>query len=157
MKIGLSRYDCIEIVDYMLKKMGIEVNSSRFSPGNIYCDEVWTAHALGYDIAPKLSITAPLSSYVSCQRNKMSWREYMVGDILVSLCLGITGFKIHSLNVVIVNPFFGAESILKAKSIEEAMVQADLWFPGDNSREVLSYIAEKEAERKVDGKTRCMA
>ena len=155
MKLGLSRYDCIEIVDYMLKKMGIEVNSSRFSPWNI--DEVWTAHALGYDIAPKLSITAPLSSCVSCQPNKMSWREYMVGDILVSLCLGITGFKIHSLNVVIVNPFFGAESILKAKSIEEAIVQADLWFPGDNSREVLSYIAEKEIERYKDGKTRCMA
>ena len=155
MKLSLHTYECFEIVTYMCKKMGIEIHSNPISSKSM--DEEWHARALNYELDPKLSYTAPMSSCLACQPNAFSWRRHMTSDILVALCLGITGFKIRELNVVIVNPFFGAESILKAKSIEEALVQIDLLFPEDISMKVLSYIAEKEAERNKDGKTRCMA
>ena len=75
----------------------------------------------------------------------------------MAFCLGIRNFKIPELGIHIVNPFFGAKTIVNAKLKEEAVIQADLWFPGDNSEKVHAYIVEKATERHIDGKERQLA
>ena len=64
---------------------------------------------------------------------------------------------VYGFNVVVENPFLKAKSILDAKSKEEAFIQVDLMFPGDNSNKVHAYIVEKIVERHIDGKERQLA
>lgn len=153
----LDVYDCIDVVTCMLKKIGADVHEA--APSGQQRD-YWLLKAtiLGYNLDPMLSFDAPpISSALSISIDEFAWYAYKTYIIFNALCVGIRGFKIHELDTVVVNPFLGAENLCNAKSKEEAFIQIDLAFPGDNSKRVHKYVARKDAERRADGKTRCMA
>ena len=155
--INLSNNECIDVVIHMCKKMGIHVKMEiLFSPFPVEYS-MMHGKAIDFEIEPMLSYETP---WLICNRmraDKFVWKHNETDIVLQALCLGITGFKIRELNVVVTNPFFKAKDILNAKSKEEAIIQADLWFPGDNTKQVHAYVVEKDIERLMNGKTRYVA
>lgn len=120
-------------------------------------DYLLKATILGHKLDPMFCFGAPISSTLSISIGEFAWYTYKTDNIFNALCMDIRGFKIHELDTVVVNPFLGAENLCNAKSKEEAFIQIDLAFPGDNSKRVHKYVARKDAERRADGKERCMA
>ena len=143
--------DWLEVLVYICKKMGISV---RFEKWPAYVD----ARVYGYElmmIESLAKMTDELADQPVMLLNIASHIDYQpvmhfhVTDIfrfMQAFCLYVKTFKVHGLNVTIVNKFFGAKDILSATSVDEALIKADLWFPGDMSEEVISFIAKKEAE-----------
>lgn len=158
MKEHISDEYCIDLLIYMCGKMGIELYGNAGYLRSM-ADEHWKGTVLGYAIEPMLILDAPTTKtiYDIFIDNKFEWYRYKTYCILEAFCLWIKSFRLQDLNVVIVNPFFKAKSILDAKSKEEAVIQADLWFPGDNSEKVHAYIVEKATERRINGKERQLA
>lgn len=144
----LNIYDCIDIVTHMLKKIGADVHEA--APFDQQRDYLLEATILGHKLDP-------ISSTLNISIGEFAWHAYRTDNIFNALCVDIRGFKIHELDTVVVNPFLGAENLCNAKSKEEAFIQIDLAFPGDNSKQVHKYVARKDAERRADGKERRMA
>lgn len=151
----LNIYDCIDIVTCMFKKIGADVHEA--APFDQQRDCLLKATILGHKLDPMFRFDAPISSTLNISIGEFAWYAYKTDNIFNALCMDIRGFKIRELDTVVVNPFLGAENLCNAKSKEEAFIQIDLAFPGDNSKRVHKYVAKKDAERRVDGKERCMA
>ena len=153
----LTIYDTIDVITYLCRKMGIEIHCYT---GKLLlnANDGLEAKVLGHSIAPMLDYSAQLLLCAQSAINiryydkysTFNWYLYESYSILLGLCISIRSFKVKDLDIVIVNPFLGAKNILDATSIEEAFVQADLWFPGDNSKKVHAFVTEKETERLVN-------
>ena len=158
MKQHISSEDSIDLLIYMCGKMGIWLYRNKgYLQSTAY--ERWKGTVLGYAIVPMLTLDAPTIKvlYGICIDGKFEWYRYNAYYSLKALCLWIRGFRLYGFNVVVENPFLKAKSILDAKSKEEALIQVDLMFPGDNSKKVHAYIVEKAIERHIDGKERQLA
>ena len=139
----ISNEDSINLLKYMCGKMGICLYRKGHLRSIAY--EHWKGTVLGYAIVPMLTLDAPTTKiiYDICIDGKFEWYRYNAYCTLKALCLWIRGFRLYGFNIVVENPFLKAKSILDAKSKEEAFIQADLMFPGDNSEKVHTYVAEK--------------
>lgn len=158
MKQHISGEDSIDLLIYMCGKIGIWLYRNKgYLQSTAY--ERWKGTVLGYAIVPMLTLDAPtiMVLYNICIDGKFEWYRSNAYYVLKTLCLWIRSFRLYDFNAIIENPFLKAKSILDAKSKEEAFIQADLWFPGDNSNKVHAYIVKKIIERHIDGKERQLA
>ena len=140
--IGMNYDDSIDVVIYLCSKMGINVSGEYF--GYRDRDEKWKGTIMGHVIEPILEWGTPaIRSVLDLYTNRFSWNRYDMHNVLKALCLWIKGFRLRDINTEVVNPFFKAESILDAKTKEEAFIQADMWFPGNNSEKIFNFIRKK--------------
>ena len=140
----ISNEDSIDLLIYMCGKIGILIYGNKgYLRSTAY--ERWKGTVLDYAMVPMLTLDAPTIKVTDdiCIDGKFEWYRYNAYCALKALCLWMRSFRLYGFNVIIENPFLKAKSILDAKSKEEAFIQADLWFPGDNSNKVHAYIVEK--------------
>ena len=129
MKQHISDEDCIDLLIYMCKKMGIGLyRKAGYLQSIAY--EHWKGMVLGYAIEPMLTLDALTTEliYVGID-GKFEWYRCNAYCALKALCLWIRSFRLQDLNVVIENPFLKAKNIFDAKSKEEAFIQVDLLVP----------------------------
>jgi len=149
-----------EIMMHLCKKMSIDISIKE--PLENYLKQfkfnnriLWHGTIKGYEIKPMF--VNDISLYDSCYRfishDVFSGNESNIRESFIALCLGIKSFRLTDLNIIVINPFIGAKDILKSKSLEEAIIQADLWFPGDNSKQILRFISKKEKLKKKSNET----
>lgn len=143
--------DWLEVLVYICKKMGISVRLEKwpaYVDARVYGYELMMIESLGEmtdELADQPIMLLDIASHIDHQP-VMHFHITDIFRFMKAFCSYVKTFKVYGLNVNIPNKFFGAKDILNATSVDEAFVKADLWFPGDVSEEVISFIAKKEAE-----------
>lgn len=161
----LKTNEYIALIKHMCSKMGIDVIDAVDKDTGNYemCGKV-----LGHGIKPMIDVVDAYNSSTHLDANddvvnaivnavtddalyvygkpafSFIWTASTPYMTFVRLCSCIKSFKVVDMNVVVTNPFYKAYNMLKARSIEEALVQADLFFPGDYTQEVYRLVKKSQ-------------
>ena len=124
--------DCLEVITYLCSKIGIDVIETK-------TQDKWLGMVLDYKLAPRLSLESLMRDSMYLDTSAFQWNYSQIQTTLVGMCKSIYEFQVVGLDARIVNPFYGADSILEATCKEEAIIAADMFFPDNYSKRVLDF------------------
>ena len=154
-KMNIPNEDCISLLRYMCKKIGIDVSckimNTRIDYPHLYRCIAGTC--CGHELHMNKDIMKYANVYYSRALNysihsMFSYSYDVVDALMFEFVFRIRSFGINGLKLCIGNPYFGFIDIMECKTLDEAKIAVDLFYPDDISCNVTEAVMEKEYERR---------
>ena len=154
-RMNIPNEDCVSLLQYMCKKIGIDVSCKIMHthidyPHSYGCID---GTCCGHELHMNKDIMKYANVFYSRSLNYYSIHSMFNGSydvvdaLLFEFVSRIRSFSINGLKLCIGNPYFGFIGITECKTLDEAKIAVDLFYPDDISHDVIEAVMENEHER----------